>query len=329
MSQLKRNNQSLFAAETATNIRLIFFVLISIALMTVDHRQQHLDALRDALATLIYPLQYIIQLPFEGGGSLSGYLAERSTLLEENARLRQKQLLINAQLQKLTALEVENRRLRMLLESSANIQERVLIAELLTVDFDPYRHQILLNKGTRDGVHAGQPLLDEQGIIGQIIHVHTFTSMGILITDPNHAVPVQVNRNGLRTLAVGTGNFRELELPYIPNNGDIQVGDLLISSGLGGRFPRGYPVARVTRVDVDPGRPFAQVVARPTAQLDRSREVLLIITNPPATSFRSGETEEEPSSPDEAPGQTGEDQDLDPSGSGETPSAPPGAAARP
>jgi rod shape-determining protein MreC len=338
LSQLKRNNHSLFAAETVTNIRLIFFVLISIALMTVDHRQHHLDDLRDALATLIYPLQYIIQLPFEGGSSLSRYLADRSTLLEENARLRQKQLLINAQLQKLTALEVENRRLRMLLESSANIQERVLIAELLTVDFDPYRHQILLNKGTRDGVHVGQPLLDEQGIIGQIIHVHTFTSMGILITDPNHAVPVQVNRNGLRTLAVGTGNFRELELPYIPNNGDIQVGDLLISSGLGGRFPRGYPVARVTRVEFDPGRPFAQIIARPTAQLDRSREILLIITSPATITRRLEQVEENQSSPDEAPGQTGEDEGLDPSGSGgppsgETPAAPPvaptGAADRP
>lgn len=322
MSQLKRTNKPLFAAETATNIRIIFFVLLSIGLMTVDHRQQHLDAMRDALSTLIYPLQYLIQLPFEAGNSLSKYLTNRSTLLEENARLRQKQLLINAQLQKLTALKAENRRLRMLLESSANIQERVLIAELLTVDFDPYRHRILINKGTRDGVHVGQPLLDEWGLIGQIIHVHTFTSMGILITDPNHAVPVQVNRNGLRTLAVGTGNFRELELPYIPNNGDIQVGDLLVSSGLGGRFPRGYPVAKVTRVESDPGRPFAQVIAKPTAQLDRSREILLIMISPPATSLTQ---------PEKADGlEPSESSELETS---ETPSAstvaPMGAADRP
>lgn len=284
LSQLKRNNhKTLFAAETAANIRIILFALASIVLMTVDHRQHHLEGMRDALSTFIFPLQYLIQLPVEGGSWLSRYLANRNALLEENARLKERQLLINAQLQKLAALEAENRRLRMLLASSAHIQERALIAELLTVDFDPYRHQILINKGNRHGVHIGQPLLDEHGIIGQIIHASAFTSIGILITDPNHALPLQVNRNGLRTVAVGTGNFRELELPYIPNNGDIEVGDLLVTSGLGGRFPRGYPVARVTQVEFDAGRPFARIIAQPTAQLDRRWEFLLILISPSGT----------------------------------------------
>lgn len=281
MSQLKRNNyKPLFAAETAANIRIILFALASIVLMTVDHRQHHLEVMRNALSTFIYPLQYLVQLPFEGGSWLSNYLVNRNALLEENSRLKERQLLINAQLQKLIALEAENRRLRMLLQSSAHIQERALIAELLTVDFDPYRHQILINKGNRHGVHIGQPLLDERGIIGQIVHANAFTSMGILITDPNHALPVQVTRNGLRTIAVGTGNFRELELPYIPNNGDIEVGDLLVTSGLGGRFPRGYPVAKVTQVESDAGRPFARIIAQPSAQLDRRREFLLILISP-------------------------------------------------
>lgn len=290
LAQLTHNpHKTLFARDTAVNVRLVIFVLASIVLMSADHRHR-LDHLRDALATLIYPLQYLIQLPGDTVHWVSETLQSRSALLEENRQLREKQLFVSAQLQKLTALEAENRRLRLLLESSAAIRERVLIAELLTVDFDPYRHQILINKGTRDGVLVGQPLLDERGVVGQIIYANTFTATAILITDPNHALPVQITRNGLRTLAVGSGSFHELELPYIPNNNDdVQVGDVLTTSGLGGRFPRGYPVARVTRVEPDPGRPFARIVARPTARLDRIREVLLIIDQPPAGAVAGAE----------------------------------------
>lgn len=264
------------------NIRIIVFILLSLGMMHIDHRYQYLEAVRDVLATLVYPVQYAIQLPLETGSWLSGVLTSHRALLAENARLRRNELFLNAELQRLIALEAENRRLRMLLESSVSIPERVLIAELLTVDFDPYRHQILLNKGIRHGVHVGQPLLDQHGIIGQIIYANTLTSTAVLITDPNHAMPVQVNRNGLRTLAVGTGNFQELELPHIPNNEDVRVGDLLVTSGLGGRFPRGYPVARVTKVEFDPGHPFARIIAQPMTQLDRSREMLLIIGAPQA-----------------------------------------------
>lgn len=283
MYRLKNNgNGRLLFADIVANVRIIVFVLLSLAMMHIDHRYQYLETVRNTLMTMVYPLQYLIQLPAEAGNWLSEVLVSRSALLAENAELRRKQTFINAQLQRLSALEAENRHLRMLLKSSVNIPERVLIAELLTVDFDPYRHQILLNKGTRDGVHVGQPLLDQHGVIGQIIHANAFTSLAILITDANHVLPVQVNRNGLRTLAVGTGNFRELELPYIPNNEDIRVGDLLVTSGLGGRFPRGYPVARVAEVKFDPGSPFAHIVAQPTTELDRSREMLLIVGNPPS-----------------------------------------------
>jgi len=286
-------NKPLFTVETAATIRLIVFALISLTTMTIDHRHQHLDSVRNVLATTLYPLQYAIQLPFDAAAWLTERLASRDALIAENQRLRHKQLFINAQLQKLTALEAENRRLRMLLESSVSLRERVLIAELLKIDFDPYRHRILLNRGTQHGVHVNQPLLDQQGIIGQIIHANALTATAILITDPNHALPVQVNRNGLRTLAIGTGRFQELELPHIPNNNvDIQVGDLLMTSGLGGRFPRGYPVAEVTRVEFDRSRPFARIIARPTTQLERIREVLLVVSEPegppaPATELAS------------------------------------------
>lgn len=261
------------------NLRIVLFVLLSSTLMVADHRYHHLDALRDVLSTCLYPLQYLIQLPSDASNWLSRNLTSRSVLLEENARLRRKQLLINGQLQRLTALEAENRRLRLLLKSSVDIRERTLIAELLNVDFDPYRHQVLLNKGTYHGVKPGQPLLNQRGIIGQVFHASLLTASAILITDPNHVLPVQVNRNGLLALAVGTGRFQELELPYVPNNEDVQVGDLLVTSGLGGRFPPGYPVAKVSTVQPEPARPFAHIIAQPTAQLERSREVLLLIND--------------------------------------------------
>jgi rod shape-determining protein MreC len=242
--------------------------------MTVDHRYQYLDCLRDVLGTVVYPFQYLIHLPTYTKDWLDQNLAGRSTLLRENARLREKQIFLNAQLQKLTTLEAENRRLRSLLESAVNSTDRMLIAELLAVDFDPYRHHILLNRGYRHNVYVGQPVIDQSGIIGQIIHIGPFTSTAILITDINHALPIQINRTGVRTLALGTGNFQELKLLHVPNNEDVKVGDLLVTSGLGGRFPRGYPVGVV--IKSEPSSPFANIIAKPLAQLDRIREVLLL-----------------------------------------------------
>lgn len=270
----------LFAVNPTATLRLGLLAVLSIVLMTVDHRYHYLDGVRDALATAIYPLHYFIQLPTTTRNWLTENLARRSVLLEENARLREKQVFLNVQLQKLTTLEAENRRLRSLLESAVNTPERVLIAELLAVDFDPYRHHILLNRGRQHGVYVGQPVLDQQGVMGQIIRADPFTSTAILITDANHALPIQINRTGARTLALGTGNFQELELPHIPNNEDVKVGDLLVTSGLGGRFPRGYPVGTVTKVEFDPGSPFARLIAKPVAQLDRIREVLLLVSEP-------------------------------------------------
>lgn len=273
----------LFAVNPAAVLRLGLWVALSIAMMTVDHRYHTLDGMRDVLATVVYPLHYLVRLPTDTRNWLTENLAGRATLLEENARLREKQIFLNAQLQKLTTLEAENRRLRSLLESAVNTPERMLIAELLAVDFDPYRHHILLNRGRQHGVRVGQPVLDQHGVIGQIIRADPFSSTAILITDPNHALPIQINRTGVRTLALGTGKFQELELPHIPNNEDVVIGDLLVTSGLGGRFPRGYPVGMVTKVEFDPGSPFAHIVARPIAQLDRIREVMLLENEPAAT----------------------------------------------
>lgn len=266
----------MFTVNPAATLRLGLWIALSIAIMTVDHRYRYLDGARDVLTTAIYPLHYLARLPADVRAWLAENLVGRGVLLEENARLREKQVFLNAQLQKLTTLEAENRRLRSLLESAVNTPERVLIAELLAVDFDPYRHHILLNRGRQHGIYVGEPVLDQHGVVGQIVRADPFTATAILITDPNHALPIQIDRTGVRTLALGTGNFQELELPHIPNNEEVKVGDLLVTSGLGGRFPRGYPVGKVAKVEFDPGSPFARIVARPLAALDRIREVMLL-----------------------------------------------------
>ncbi|HEY7841920.1 MAG TPA: rod shape-determining protein MreC, partial [Gammaproteobacteria bacterium] len=173
-------------------------------------------------------------------------------------------------------VEEENRRLRELLESSIQLRERVLVAELLAVEMEPFRRQVVINKGRREGAYDGQPVVDAGGIMGQIIHVGPFSSTVLLITDPSHALPVQVNRNGLRAIAVGTGRDNVLLLEHLPTNADIKRGDLVVSSGLGHRFPRGYPVGTIADIGLEPGESFARVEVTPSAQLGRSREVLLV-----------------------------------------------------
>jgi rod shape-determining protein MreC len=251
-------------------------VIASIALMNLDHRQHHLEGIRAGLAVVVYPLQYLIDLPFAIGNWTSENLAARTTLIKENSELHERQLALQFKLQKFEALESENRRLRSLLQSSSRKWERVLIAELLQVDFDPFRQMVLLNKGKNDDVFEGHPLLDAYGVLGQVVHVSPLSSSAILITDPSHTVPVQINRNGLRCLAVGTGEDGLLDIPHLPNNTDIQVGDLLVTSGLGLRYPPGYPVATVSKIEKDPTKPFATVSATPLAHLKSTREVLMV-----------------------------------------------------
>lgn len=244
--------------------------------MTLDHRQNHLESIRAALSVLLYPIQYIVNFPVSAGNWLGENMVSRETLLEQNATLTSQNAFLKAQMQKYIALEVENMRLRRLLDASEQLKERVLAAELLAVDLDPFSHKVVINKGTVHDIYEGQPLLDADGVYGQVIHSSPLTSQIMLITDPSHALPVQVNRNGLRTIATGTGNMEDLELLHIPNNADIKVGDVLVTSGLGGVFPVGYPVAEVTAVTPDISQPYAMVNARPLAKLDRSREVLLV-----------------------------------------------------
>ena len=185
---------------------------------------------------------------------------------------------LKRKLQQLGALAAENVRLRQLLNSAKIISDRVLVAELISVSPDPLIHSVTLNKGSADGVYAGQPLLDAHGLMGQVTEVGEFQSRALLITDATHALPVQVNRNGVRAIIEGVGDLYRLDLRHLANTVDIREGDLLVSSGLGQRFPVGYPVAEVVSVERDPGQPFAQVQVRPKAQLNRSRHVLLVFS---------------------------------------------------
>jgi rod shape-determining protein MreC len=244
--------------------------------MVMDHKYKSLESVRDALSLLIYPIQLTVELPGSVTDWFNETLATRRRLQEEIDSLRTQQFVQQAQMQKFAALQAENIRLRELLDSSFEVGEKVLIAELMSVNLDPYKHQVVINKGELHDIYPGQPLVDAEGVMGQIVHAGPYTSTAMLITDTSHAIPIQVNRNGLRSIALGSGTINRLDLPYIPNSADIQPGDLLITSGLGGRFPPGYPVATVTAVQHDPGNAFAAVVATPLAHLNRSREVLLI-----------------------------------------------------
>ncbi|MCU7881536.1 MAG: rod shape-determining protein MreC [Candidatus Thiodiazotropha sp. (ex Lucinoma aequizonata)] len=268
----------IFTQGPSITTRLVVAMLLSITVMVLDHRHNHLEFLRSGLSVLLYPVQYLAGLPRLLSESASKAITSRGELESERDQLYDENLQLRARLQKFEALEAENMRLRGLLDSSFKVGDRVLIAELIAVEQDPFRQQVLISKGWTSGLFEGQPVLDANAVVGQVTHINPFSASVLLITDATHALPVQLNRNGLRTIALGTGLINRLELPHLPNNADIKVGDLLITSGLGGGFPPGYPVAEVIEVRREPGQPFASVIAQTTAHLDRIHEVLLVWT---------------------------------------------------
>ncbi len=224
------------------------------------------------------PFYWVADIPSRITNWTSDHSRSRSELLEENTVLRAESLVLKGKVQKMASLAAENIRLRELLNSSALIDDGVLVAELVGVSPNPSTHEVIVNKGQLDGAYVGQPLIDAQGLMGQVIEVSRYNSRAILITDATHAIPIQVNRNGVRAIAEGTGLLDELRLKHVAATTDIQPGDILVSSGLGQIFPVGYPVATVDSVEHDPGQPFLHVIARPNAKLNRSRHVLLVFT---------------------------------------------------
>lgn len=287
MLRLHRLQRSphLFTRNPAGALRTLLLIAACILLMFYDHQRGHLAKVHAALSTVVYPIQAAVNAPYALAGWAEEKLATHSALVHANTAMRVQLLADSAQLQQLQALQQENARLRDLLQAGQRVDGQVMAATLLSVDMDPFRHVITIDKGTHAGVFNGQTLLDAHGIIGQIIRADPWSSEAALITDPNQAIPVQINRTGLRTLALGTADANLLSLPYLANNADVQVGDLLVTSGLGGRYPAGYPVAVISRVQRDPAAPFASVSARPVADLNRGHAVLLFFPSvvPPAT----------------------------------------------
>ncbi len=273
-----RENNSNPGRIPALGLRLLGLIVISILLMYFDNRDNHLDTARKAIGAAVYPVRVIVDAPVRLWGWLGDSTTARSELELELGRLKAERLLTNARLQKLNTLEAENARLRDMLEARAQVRDRTRVAEIMSVDANPYNHSLVIDIGTQDGVTNGQALVDADGVVGQVIEAGLMTSQAMLISDTDHALPVEVNRNGLRTIVVGTGKIDQLKLPFVVNNADIRVGDLLVTSGLGGAFPAGYPVAIVASVTRIPQEPYADVTAKPSASLGQVREVMLIFS---------------------------------------------------
>jgi rod shape-determining protein MreC len=269
------HNPSLFRGA-GERLRFLLIALLCITLMFLDHRNDHLVSIRKSMAVMVQPIVYFINAPSNIGHWIADNYTTRKELKTQNRQLKEKMLISKARLQKYAALETENARLRGLLKSTEKISNGLLIAELITVDMSPFRQAILINKGSNDGIQIGEALIDSEGVIGQIIRDRIMSSEALLITDADHALPVELLRNRLRSIAVGTGEIDRLSMPFLPRNADIIVGDVLVTSGLGGTFPPGYPVGIITRVESKPGQPFLEINAKPIAMLNRIREVLVV-----------------------------------------------------
>ncbi len=251
-------------------------LVLSIVLMVVDANSGWLRSLRSMAGIVMTPVYWAGDLPVRLYVDLTQMLGSRTEIIAENERLRAEALQMQRQLQRLALLTEQNLRLRELLNSSGQLEEQVLVAELLGVDPNPQSHRLLINRGERHGVHVGQPVLDARGVMGQVVDVTPYSARVLLISDATHSLPVQVHRNGLRTIVSGTGHPDQLELRYVTDISDIKEGDLLVTSGMGQRFPAGYPVAVVTEVKRATDQPFASVQATPVAALNRSRYFLLV-----------------------------------------------------
>lgn len=255
---------------------MISCVILSFLLISIDHRHQHLAAIRSGLSVIIFPLQYAVSAPIKAFGRLSEQLRDHQDVVEDNRRLRAENMVLRSRSQKFAALSRENIRLWELLDSSAEFGETAVGADVLAIETSPSARQIVIDKGTRHGAYAGQPVVDAYGVLGQIVHAGPFSSTVLLITDSAHATPVQINRTGLRTISAGMIGTDQLTLSFVPTSADVRVGDLVVTSGLAHRFPIGYPVGEVRTVEIDPGEPFARILVEPSAQVSRAREVLLV-----------------------------------------------------
>lgn len=257
-------------------MRFLVVFCLAIMLMFAEHHFNQMKKIRLQLSVIVYPLQKIVDFPWSLYHLSYNYFLTKKTLIEENNSLKTEQFILQSKLQKFDALALENSRLKALLNSAINAEDELLVATILSVDPDPFMHQIILDKGTNYGVYLGQPVVDANGVMGSIVEVNPFTSRVMLLTDASHAVPVENTRNSIRAIAIGCGVTDYLELKHVTNTTDIVVGDKLVTSGLDGKYPAGYPVGIVNSVEHDVNKPFAAIYVEPSAELSKGRQVLLI-----------------------------------------------------
>ncbi|SEJ58085.1 rod shape-determining protein MreC [Frateuria terrea] len=304
-----QESSPLFAGSTGT-LRLIGYLALAMVLMVLDHRNGWMWRIRYGAAVAVEPLYRLAGLPVEGMRTLSVAFADRQRLTVQNQRLREDLLLANAKLNRMAAVAQQNEHLKELLDTQRSLELNVQLARVVGVDLGAYRHRLLLNVGAHDGVKPGQPVIDARGVMGQVIQTLPTTSVVMLITDPNNALPVTVERTGLRTIAYGSRDGDRLVLPTIPMAADVKEGDRLLTSGLGGRFPPGFPVGEVTRVAPATTGMFLEAQAQPTAEINRSEDVLLL------------HDQAEPAGPPPPVTPAGPPSDLAPAGAGQPAAVP-------
>lgn len=270
-------------SSTNPTYRLLIALVLAVVLIALDQRSRWVEPLRYGVGYLTAPVHYLAHLPVDAVDGFLRLTETRTKLMESRERLERQVLILEQKVQRLAVLQAENTRLRELLNSSANLDASVLVAEIIGVDPDPNRQELVINKGGRDDVTQGQAVLDSEGLIGQVVETGPLSARVLLITDASHAMSVQVNRNGVRAILAGTGQGNRLRLLYVPDTADIREGDLLVSTGLGQLYPRGYPVARVVSVSHHSGAAFSEIEARPTAHLDRVSHVLLVQSMEPVS----------------------------------------------
>jgi rod shape-determining protein MreC len=278
----------LFGEGGAGTLKLLMYLMLAVGLMVADHRGGHLAGFRAWVGLLGEPLYLVASSPARLVHALHDSVISRRALVADRDALQQDLLVSRARLARLDAVQRENEALRALLGGTRGLSLSVQLADITDVELDPFRHRVLLDLGSRHGVREGLAIIDADGVFGQVIRVAPLQSTALLITDPSHAVPVQVQRSGLRTIAYGTGESDRLVIPNIPQSADIRAGDLLLTSGIGGRFPAGLPVARVERVRPEDTHLFVEADATPLAALDRSGQLLLVWNDPPAVTSEVG-----------------------------------------
>lgn len=270
--------KTIFVQGPVPGFRLLLVIVLSAVLIVADARFDQLTQVRSAIGTGLAPIHWLGNAPSEFSDWVASLFTSKEDLQEENEALKARLLILERRALKYAALASENNELRNLMNSSEVLDDRVIVGEVVAVSPDPFSHEIVINKGSRDGVEVGQAILDANGLMGQVQQTSSFTSRVLLVSDSSHAVPVEVVRNGLRAILLGNGDTSALELVHVPDTADIREGDLLVSSGLGGRFPKGYPVAEVDNITKIQGEPFVKIRATPLAELNKSRLVLVVFS---------------------------------------------------